>query len=354
MSGDRGVTLVELLVTLALVLVVASVLAQLAGEARAVFIAQPETVDLVQQARVGLEALGAELTHAGSGPWRTSEPGPLIRWIAPIHPRRLGPIAADPEQAAFSDRITLITVPADSPHTMAGDMASAEGPLPFQAGAACPPGDASCQFEAGQHLLVFDRQAAFRPFILADLAPPLLTPLDASLSKAWRTADEAQITAVRTTTVYFDAARRQLRRYDGHRSDLPIADDVTLVAFRYFGAPLPPLEPRPPPGGDNCVIDVLGAPKLPVLPADRGTLVELTLPMLSDGPWCGAPPYRYDADLLRVRSVRVRLRVQAESMAVRGVDSVRFTHPGTARGAAAEAPDLELTLDVWPRNLRVR
>ena len=54
MTTARGVTLVELLVTLGLVLVVAAVLAQLASDARLVFMTQPQTADLVQR---GLEDL---------------------------------------------------------------------------------------------------------------------------------------------------------------------------------------------------------------------------------------------------------------------------------------------------------
>lgn len=354
LKGTRGVTLVELLVTMALVLVVSALLAQLAAEARAVFTAQPQNADLVQRARVALGAVGDDLVQAGSGPWRAARPGPLVRWIAPIHPRRLGPLGADAERSAFDDRLTIITAPDAAPQTEAGDMAAADAPLPFLPGVGCPPGHATCGFEPGQHLLVFDRLAAFYPFVLESVATPLLTPIDRSLAKPWRLADETHIVGVRTTTYYLDRDRRQLRRYDGHRSDLPVVDDVTELAVRYFGDPLPPLEPRPPPGVANCVVDAAGVSVLPVLAADRGALTELTLPMLSDGPWCGVSPYRYDADLLRVRTVRVRLRVQAESAAARGADRARFAHPGTARSAASEAPDLELTLDVSPRNLRLR
>jgi hypothetical protein len=354
MRGTRGVSLVELLVTLGLVLIVAGVLAHLGAEARAVFTAQPEAVDLVQRARVGVEALTGELALAGSGPWRTSNPGPLVRWMPPLHPRRLGPLGADAETSVFADRVTIIGVPDGAPQTEAGDMASPGAPMPFQFGAACPPADPRCGFEPGQHLLVFDRTAAFRPFVLAAVAPPLLTPLEPSLSKAWRAHDDAQVVGARTTTYYFDAVRRQLRRYDGHRSDVPVVDEVVDLEIQYFGDPLPPLEPRPPPGDENCIVDSLGAARLPLLAPDHGVQAELTLALLSDGPWCGAAPYRYDADLLRVRAVRVRLRVQAEAVAARGVDPVRFTNAGTAGGPAAEAPDLELVVDISPRNLRRR
>lgn len=348
-----GLTLPELLITLALVLVVGGLLAQLAVEARAVLIAQPEATDVLQRARVGLESLTRDLAFAGGGPWRTGHPGALVRWSAPIHPRRLGASGADPEMSAFADRVTVLTVPDGAAQVEIGDMASAGDPVPLLPGGACPPADPLCGFRPGQHALLFDRTAAFHPLIIAGAEPGLVSPLEA-VGKAWRTSDETQVAIVQTTTYYVDRVRRQLRRYDGHRSDLPMVDETVGLTLRYFGDPLPPLEPRPPPGQENCVVDAAGSPRLAPLAPDHGALVELTLSMLSDGPWCGVPPFRYDADLLRVRRVRVRFRVQAASAAARGVDRERFVNPGLARAAAAEAADLELEVEVSPRNLRRR
>ena len=186
LTREQGLTLPELLVTLGLVLVVAGLLARLMAEARAVFIAQPEAADVVQRARVGLEALMRDLAFAGGGPWRTRQPGPLVRWMAPIHPRRLGPSAADPEMSAFADRVTVITVPDGAAQAEVGDMASANDPVALLPGAACPPADALCGFRPGEHALLVDRTGAFHPFVIAAAAPQSLTPL-ASVSKAWRT-----------------------------------------------------------------------------------------------------------------------------------------------------------------------
>jgi hypothetical protein len=347
----RGLTLVELLVTLGLVLLVSGLLAHLAAEARAVFMAQPEAMDVVQRARVGLASLTRDLALSGGGPWRTRYPGLLVRWIAPIHPRRLGPVAADPETSAFADRVTVLTVPDGAAQAEVGDMASAGDPVPLQSGAVCPQADPLCGFRSSQHGLLFDRTGAFHPFVIAAADPGLVSPL-ASVAKAWRADDEAQAAGVRITTYYVDRTRRQLRRYDGHRSDLPVLDETVGLMLRYFGDPLPPIEPRPPPGQENCVVDGAGSARLPVLSPDRGALIELTPAMMSDGPWCGVPPFRYDADLLRVRRVRVRLRVQAASAEVRGRDAAKFVHPGLARDVGVEVPDLEIEVDVAPRNLR--
>ena len=50
---------------------------------------------------------------------------------------------------------------------------------------------------------------------------------------------------------------------------------------------------------------------LAILPGDPAGLVELPLSLFVDGPWCGTGPLGFDADLLRVRQVRVTLRLQA-------------------------------------------
>jgi hypothetical protein len=72
--------------------------------------------------------------------------------------------------------------------------------------------------------------------------------------------------------------------------------------------------------------------------------------VLTDGPWCGSGGNRFDADLLRVRRIRVALRLQASDPAVRGTNPAQFRHPGTARNSGAMAADVTVEVDVTPRN----
>ena len=99
--------------------------------------------------------------------------------------------------------------------------------------------------------------------------------------------------------------------------------------------------PRPPDGEANCLYAADGTYQsaLPVLGAP-GRLIELTPAMLTDGPWCGAGDTRYDADLLRVRRMRVSVRLQAGDAAARGTDPARFANPGSARRSALFVPDV--------------
>ena len=59
---------------------------------------------------------------------------------------------------------------------------------------------------------------------------------------------------------------------------------------------------------------------------------------------------RFDADLLRVRRIRIALRFQASDPAVRGA-GVHFANPGFARRETVMVPDRTLEIDVTPRNL---
>jgi hypothetical protein len=84
-----------------------------------------------------------------------------------------------------------------------------------------------------------------------------------------------------------------------------------------------------------------------------GPLVKLTQAMLTDGPWCpdSAAGNRFDADLLRVRKIRVTLRVQVGPKAFRGPIGPLFLRGGTSIGGERYIPDQAIVFEVTPRNL---
>jgi len=150
------------------------------------------------------------------------------------------------------------------------------------------------------------------------------------------------------------SATYQLMSVDGASGvDVPVVDHVVALAFEYFGDPQPPLMrkpladatgpwttygPKPATAavapfapGENCIFanDGSGTPQPRLTTLNGGaSLVALTAPLLTDGPWCPSDtaPDRWDADLLRVRSIAVRLRVQAALTALRGPASALFAH----------------------------
>jgi hypothetical protein len=92
---------------------------------------------------------------------------------------------------------------------------------------------------------------------------------------------------------------------------------------------------------------------MPVLAADEGSLAILPPAMLTDGPWCGSGDNEFDADLLRVRKVRVTLRLQVASRALRGTDTTLFVNPGQTTASSKLVPDYFARFEVTPRNLNL-
>jgi hypothetical protein len=178
-----------------------------------------------------------------------------------------------------------------------------------------------------------------------------------------------------------DAQGSRLMQSDGAASTFPFLDDVVALRFEYFGdaeppraiaaagpvpvddsvrvtyGPIPPALMADPPGdgwgpGENCTFTVVAGAHSPRLSALAGPgLVVLDETFVSNGPWCPDPghPERFDADLLRVRRVRVHLRLQAIA-AFRGPAGVLFTRPGTATDAGRFVPDRSIRFDVGLRN----
>ena len=64
-------------------------------------------------------------------------------------------------------------------------------------------------------------------------------------------------------------------------------------------------------------------------------------------------PNKFDADLLRVRQVRMTLRVQVSNEVLRGPAGVLFRHAGTSKGGERYVPDQEIRFDVSPRNMNL-
>jgi hypothetical protein len=284
--------------------------------------------------------------------------------------------------------MSVIYVPSTPAQTTLGDLLTTDArTLTVNTPPNCPPSTAAriCGFASSTRLLVFSASGGHDVMTVADVAPPLLQVQYAgSLSRSY--AAGSPVTEVATPTYYLKTNSSQLMRYDGYRSDLPIVDNVVHLDFQYYGDPQPPrlipgksladtlgpfttYGPRPPvsdvnnpddswPAGENCVFtkqDDRQVSRLAVLAAGAG---EVALPpgLLTDGPWCPdeASRDRFDADLLRIRRVGIRLRIQAALALLRGPAGVLFARGGTATSAERYVPDLEISVDVRPRNMSLR
>ena len=220
-SGQaRGFSFIELVVSMAIMLAVASSMFRFVHSARQVFEIDLERADMQQRARVSMDSLFRDLVMAGAGAQTPA-----------IAPFRRGDDAPDPPGSAFADRLSI----------------------------------------------------RYRP---PDAAESEAVTITYALS-----ADAAGVP--------------QLTRYDGHLSDLPVADQIAGLRFEYF--------------------DAAGQP--------------MAVERFIDGPWLpdAVAPDRFDADLEAIRRVRALVRVRP-----------------ARTFAGIPLDDLEAIIDVAPRNLNLQ
>jgi hypothetical protein len=206
-------------------------------------------------------------------------------------------------------------------------------------------------------VIIFDDTGAYDVFTITQVQSDALhlqhRPPNPDFSKRYTPAENARIAQVETHTYLLDRERNELQHYTGW-IDPPEAVAANAMDFRveYFGDPSPPRWPRPAIGVSNCVIDDSGNPRLPALPSNGSSLVELTPAMLTDGPLCGVVPNQFDADLYRLKKVRVTFRMQVGLQDLRGTGDW-FAAPGTSRGGTRFVPDYTMTYEISPRNLNL-
>ncbi|HXG71790.1 MAG TPA: hypothetical protein VNJ04_14370 [Gemmatimonadaceae bacterium] len=346
--SEGGFTIVELLVSTAIMITVTGAIFSLLNPAQGSGQTQPEVADMQQRLRVGQETLFKELMMAGAGPYQGASTGSLVNFFAPVLPRRTGRVSPDPTQGAASfrsDAITLAYIPNTySQTTLSAPMPNVSAELKVNNQPNCPQRQQLCGFAVGMNVIIFDTTGYFDTFDVTEVqdAAGHLQHRGQQLNHEYATG--SQVTQIVSNTYYLNRVTNQLMRYDGGdavgNSEVALVDNVVDLAFQYFGDPRPPVRPA------NCV-----AGMATLVPED-GSLVALTQAILTDGPYCGSGSNQFDADLLRVRKVRVQLRVQAAMQSLRGTGAL-FMKPGTALGGERYVPDYRVAFDVSPRNLNL-
>lgn len=342
-ARQRGFSLPELLVALGLTAMIAAMawplLAASLGASRHV----PGLLERSQTLRGGVVFLTDLLGAAGTGARVGPPAGRLARHLPVVVPRRTGVPAADPVAVALSDRVTVLTVPEGavgaplSSPVWAGDTL-----VTFANGACGPPW--LCGLTAGDTALIVDVTGRFEVVRIGVVAPGVAT-LAAALPRGFDPDHGAAIVPILVRVLYWRAPQRELRVATGGGADLPVLDGVVDFEVRWHGTSAPPAGLPLPAGVAGCLHDEAGVPRLASL-GGAEAIVPLDLGHLADGPWCGEGGAAFDADLLRVRRLEVRLRVEATADALRGVGAW-FRRAGQARGAHL-VPDWEVRFDVAP------
>jgi prepilin-type N-terminal cleavage/methylation domain-containing protein len=394
MRRQNGFSLMEMLVSMSLMLTVTGAVFTVMNPTQGTFMTEPEVADMQQRMRVATDTLYKDLMMAGGGTYSGQNVGALSYFFAAVMPYRQGRLLDDPPGTFRDDTITLMYVPPTNAQTsISSPMPAQSAELKVNSDPGCPDDKANalCGFETGMSVLIYDDTGSYDQFTITNVqnaALHLQHNMD-DLSKSYGPGSKIALVSSHTYYLKTDTATKtyQLMHYDGASSDVPVVDNVVGLQFEYFGDPQPPIMkkaladptgpwttygPKPPPptvtlpgypAGENCVFKSDGSP----IPASRllppvlgpggttTTLVQLTALQLTDGPWCpdATNPNRFDADLLRVRKIGVRVRVQTGVDALRGPAGALFTYGGTSRGGNRYLPDQEIRFQVTPRNLNL-
>jgi hypothetical protein len=382
---QEGFSLLEAVLAISIAITVIGAVFTVLGPSRGIVEAQPEFTDMQQRLRVGVDILLGDLMMAGAGAYAGTHTGSLVEQFAPILPFRRGSSAAyDDGPGVFrGDAVTIAYVPSTSSQTILRSPMTDVTSVEVDSESGCPVNDPPCGFKPGTSAIVYDGTGAFDAFSVtsADAGGTLtVQPLQqGSLATAY--AAGAKIVEVVRHAYFLDGPSQQLMRYDGLAAAAAVLDNVVGLDFQYYADPAPPefrnpgrdqsvsYGPAPPaldaslsrwPPGENCMWRVssgVQVPRLVSLAAGGPGLVPLTPSQLTDGPWCpdDASANRYDADLFRVRRVRVRIRLQTGNALLRAsLASGRgalFANPGTAMNAARMVPDQSIQFDISPRNM---
>jgi prepilin-type N-terminal cleavage/methylation domain-containing protein len=386
-NNERGFTILEMLIATAIMVTVTAAVFGLMDPAQGFFQAQPEISDMQQRVRIGVEALQKDLMMAGAGTYSGTKVGTLGNYMASILPHREGNLTSDPpgtfkcttdfcEDLEGSDTITVMYVPPTMAQTtIRQPMPQNSSEIKVNQQPGCPNSDPLCGFKQGMQVLIFDDTGTYDLFTVTNVQTDALhlQHKGTDLSKPY--AQGANITEIASYTYWLKtdtvAENYQLMRYDGYEADLPIADNVVGLAFEYFGEPAAPAlvkpltdpkgpwtnyGPKPKSDAGNCLFDLVDGnhvAKSTMPSLGTGPLVKLKQENLTDGPWCpdSTTGNRFDADLLRIRKVKVTLRFQVGKKSLRGKDTTLFMRPGTSSGGTQFVPDQALAFEVSPRNL---
>jgi hypothetical protein len=386
MERHHGFSLIELVLVTGLTVAVTAALFGLLTPAQGIFVVQAEVADMQQRMRAAYDALYDDLAAAGAGPARRQDDGSLAFALAPILPFRSGLRGGDPPATFRADVVTILYAPAGASQT------TIRQPMPARADVVtlnldpgCAVGDPLCGFTEGMDVLLMGRDGAFDTFTITAVSPPQLALRHNG--EDWPRLYPAGSTILQIVTRTYsrrdDGSGRppQLMRYDGGiRPDVAVIDHVAALSFDYFADPAPPemrpafdgrgprttygpappagdMDGRPDAAGSNCVFlangGPLATPRLAALGATGAALARQAPTRFTDGPWCpdDTAPNRFDADLLRIRSVGVSFRIEAALAALRGPAGTLFARAGTATVATRYAPDIQVHFRVTPAAL---
>jgi prepilin-type N-terminal cleavage/methylation domain-containing protein len=373
--SQRGFTLLELLIVCLLLTAVTGAVAALAIPVRNAFDRTLGAADLSSGSRGALERMMSEVREAGSG----AAVGVGRLTLADVTAAAV-PLAGldDPQAAAPGHALRIVRIGLTAPQgVLLQPITAGATVLPLDTTSRCANVGAACGFGPGMTAVIADTTRAVA-FVVSDVGPGGLVHASVALPIGF---GAGAVVAATTSSAYglrpdVDGSQRLVRVSPGGMEQ-PVLHSVVDFEVRSEGRsaapqpgndgdPWPTYGPAPPAADEDDIRDAWGAgenctmardgdgrsiPRLAAL-APTPEPVVLTTAMITDGPWCpdASDSARFDADLLRINAIEVRLRVEAASAVLRGPAGRLFRRAGTERNAARWVPDVETRWTVRMRN----
>jgi type II secretory pathway pseudopilin PulG len=270
MTGDRGFTLLELVIATGIMLAMTGALMTILHHGLARTPVLEEAADLHQRARVAAERLAADLRAAGSG----TPSGPLSVRFPAAEPRGLG----DAPGSAVPDVLTIRYVPAHAARSRLVESLEPGSGSAIIETAGCPAQTTACGFTAGGNALVFDSSSQMDPLRVEAISAGTLLLAAAAAPRAATYPAGSEVAEAVEATYALETASRQLRRTEGNGT-FTVADNVEALTFEWLD--------------------------------DRLAVIPLTA--FQDGPFRAVGERMFDVDLLRVRAIRATLQLTSGS-----------------------------------------
>lgn len=266
MSGQRGYTIVELVIATAVMLAMTSAVMTMMRDGLLRTPLLEDAADLHQRARVAADVIAADLRAAGNG----TAAGRLSAVLPAVDPRWLGtgigPVSVNV--------VTIRYVPPLAARSRLAQPLEPSSTVALLEPAGCPQLTTACGFTTGMRVLVFDATGQMDGLLVEAISSNVLSLSAAPGARSATYPGGSEIAQVVEVSYAVDAPTKQLRRSEGGGT-FAIADHVEALTFEYFGDGLMPL------------------------PVEN----------LEDGPFLGSGQRMFDADLLGIRAVRATLRL---------------------------------------------
>ncbi len=174
-----GFTLIEMMVSMAILTVVVAGVFSLLNPSHGTFQAQPEVSDMQQRLRVAADSINKDLVMAGAGMYSGNMVGTLDAYFSPLLPHRVGTIAADPAGTfranpqcplTCASAVTIMYVPTTTAQTtISNDMPQPSSEIKVNDQAGCPEGDDLCGFEEGMRVLIMNPSGNYDIFTITNV-----------------------------------------------------------------------------------------------------------------------------------------------------------------------------------------